>query len=242
MFNAFHEVEGKKSNIEMTVKKPVRTTKTINKKGIMRIRNVSKTVAAAGLLALASSNAKADLYNLIEPHANFGEPAGFVYGTVDVEQGMNAQTLAITVTLSSGVTFVGSGAGFALGFDLVNHPSNISFGPLPSNFTGVVNPINNLHADGTGDWDYAVDYTNPGGSGTPPSSLSFTVTKGSGTLSPTDIVMNTKGLLFISDISAKGVTGDVAVVPEPTTMIAGALLLLPFGASTVRILRKNRIG
>lgn len=29
-------------------------------------------------------------------------------------------------------------------------------------------------------------------------------------------------------------------VPEPTTMIAGALLLLPLGASTLRILRKNR--
>ena len=28
-------------------------------------------------------------------------------------------------------------------------------------------------------------------------------------------------------------------VPEPTTMIAGALLLLPFGASTLRILRKR---
>ena len=29
-------------------------------------------------------------------------------------------------------------------------------------------------------------------------------------------------------------------VPEPTTMIAGALLLLPFGASTLRFVRKNR--
>jgi hypothetical protein len=29
-------------------------------------------------------------------------------------------------------------------------------------------------------------------------------------------------------------------VPEPTTMIAGALLLLPFGVSTLRILRKTR--
>jgi hypothetical protein len=29
-------------------------------------------------------------------------------------------------------------------------------------------------------------------------------------------------------------------VPEPTTIIAGALLLLPFGASTIRILRRNR--
>ena len=32
----------------------------------------------------------------------------------------------------------------------------------------------------------------------------------------------------------------VDVVPEPTTMLAGALLLLPFGASTLRILRKSR--
>ena len=31
-----------------------------------------------------------------------------------------------------------------------------------------------------------------------------------------------------------------STVPEPTTMIAGALLLLPFGASALRILRKNR--
>jgi hypothetical protein len=29
-------------------------------------------------------------------------------------------------------------------------------------------------------------------------------------------------------------------VPEPTTVISGALLLLPFGASTLRILRKKQ--
>jgi hypothetical protein len=32
---------------------------------------------------------------------------------------------------------------------------------------------------------------------------------------------------------------SLTAVPEPTTMIAGALLLLPFGASTIRILRKK---
>jgi len=37
-------------------------------------------------------------------------------------------------------------------------------------------------------------------------------------------------------------SGSIAAVPEPTTVIAGALLLLPFGASTLRILRRNRIG
>ena len=30
------------------------------------------------------------------------------------------------------------------------------------------------------------------------------------------------------------------MVPEPTTMRAGALLLLPFGLSTFRRMRKNR--
>ena len=33
---------------------------------------------------------------------------------------------------------------------------------------------------------------------------------------------------------------NVTPVPEPATMVAGALLLLPFGASTLRMLRKNR--
>ena len=32
----------------------------------------------------------------------------------------------------------------------------------------------------------------------------------------------------------------LAPVPEPTTMVAGALLLLPFGASTIRFLRKRQ--
>jgi hypothetical protein len=50
-----------------------------------------------------------------------------------------------------------------------------------------------------------------------------------------------------SDASGSGVEqqniqlDDVSLVavPEPTTLISGALLLLPFGASTVRILRKK---
>jgi hypothetical protein len=37
-----------------------------------------------------------------------------------------------------------------------------------------------------------------------------------------------------------GMTEMTVVVPEPSTYIAGALLLLPFGASTLRMLRKSR--
>jgi hypothetical protein len=36
------------------------------------------------------------------------------------------------------------------------------------------------------------------------------------------------------------VTFSISQVPEPTTMVAGALLLLPFGASTLRMFRKTR--
>ncbi len=35
--------------------------------------------------------------------------------------------------------------------------------------------------------------------------------------------------------------GVVVPVPEPSTIVAGALLLLPFGVSTLRIMRKNKM-
>ena len=60
----------------------------------------------------------------------------------------------------------------------------------------------------------------------------------------------TKDLSFTILNAAPGTISEVSVssvqqsfhqvaVPEPTTIIAGALLLLPFGASTLRILRKR---
>jgi len=39
---------------------------------------------------------------------------------------------------------------------------------------------------------------------------------------------------------AADVCNNVASVPEPTTFIAGALMLLPFGATVRRMLRKSR--
>jgi len=45
----------------------------------------------------------------------------------------------------------------------------------------------------------------------------------------------------ISEDSQGMVYNDLTPIPEPTTVIAGALLLLPFGASTIRYFRKNRV-
>jgi hypothetical protein len=49
------------------------------------------------------------------------------------------------------------------------------------------------------------------------------------------------GFLLIPDNhTAQEMFYNVTPVPEPTTMIAGALLLLPFGASTLRFVRRKR--
>jgi hypothetical protein len=55
-------------------------------------------------------------------------------------------------------------------------------------------------------------------------------------------IQNTSGPQGSGKIGATGfqITDDNILVPEPRTILAGLLLLLPFGASAVRILRRNR--
>jgi hypothetical protein len=74
-------------------------------------------------------------------------------------------------------------------------------------------------------------------------SSSFTAT--GAILNPSEPILTiTKDIAFGAAnggfISVSKIVQSFDQVPEPTTMIAGALLLLPFGASTLRILRKNR--
>ena len=65
-------------------------------------------------------------------------------------------------------------------------------------------------------------------------------------LNPTG-VQNNKATGYVLVPTPTGGSGDnqefiinFTPVPEPTTMLAGALLLLPFGVSTLRFVRKNR--
>jgi hypothetical protein len=61
----------------------------------------------------------------------------------------------------------------------------------------------------------------------------------------TTVTSAANGAFGVADLTlgAPGAAQDqlVMVVPEATTVIAGALLLLPLGASTLRILRRNRM-
>ena len=65
---------------------------------------------------------------------------------------------------------------------------------------------------------------------------------GVGTVTVTPLAMQTGPVGSLGtttyDVNANFLFTPTAV-PEPTTMVAGALLLLPFGASTLRILRKR---
>jgi hypothetical protein len=48
---------------------------------------------------------------------------------------------------------------------------------------------------------------------------------------------------YVQDVTINGTTYDfetAAPVPEASTMVAGVLMLLPFGASGLRILRKKQ--
>jgi hypothetical protein len=58
----------------------------------------------------------------------------------------------------------------------------------------------------------------------------------------TDAALYEFGVVALNLTDDQGVRKQdvLAQVPEPSTVVAGALLLLPFGVSTLRILRKNK--
>jgi hypothetical protein len=73
--------------------------------------------------------------------------------------------------------------------------------------------------------------------------LALELYQAAGLALPTD---NNYGVFALNLTTANGspiqpMLGMVAPVPEPSTIVAGALLLLPFGVSTLRIMRKNKV-
>lgn len=155
-----------------------------------------------------------------------GTPAAGPYGTVTLDQlGGNVQ---VTVSLQSpGMGFVDTGAGQALLFDL-SAPS-ISSSGLTSGYSFDSMASGNIHADGSGYWDYGISCAGVGGAcgsgGSSPTAgpLSFTLDN----VTIGDFVPNGSHSYFASDLcigvsisGGCGVTGDVVAntavhVPEP---------------------------
>ena len=180
-------------------------------------------VAASG-----STSAYAALYTADLSTAEAADsPAVFCKAPV----GTTLSTLSGSYTLSS---VVGSGASvqpyWALWVGTASDPNEIaiySLGgtPLTSSST--------MHAFATSDWSSL---------GTWGDTLSqFDAITYDG-VALGDMTVNWVGLEIGDGGSGAGSANiqSITVVPEPTTMIAGLMLLLPFGVSTLRILRRRQ--
>jgi hypothetical protein len=188
----------------------------------MKIRKLQLAILAASLAGVMSS--KAVLYDITFTEANSGPTVA--NGQIDVEV-FGADTIATsgfldvtggpitgTIPLLAGSWFHSpSGA-----FDADNKvylPPSAQFLDLYGLLFKDANSEFNLWGNGDG------TYTLYGW--TPARGYCPTAT-GAATLTPVQEIPLT----------------SVEPVPEPTTMLAGAMLLLPFGVSTLRIVRRNR--
>src|SRR5262245_16422600 len=141
------------------------------------------------------------------------------FGTITLTQ--NGANLDVSVTLcriatgcAANYTFAQTGSGDALDFNLAT-PANLTITNLTGGFTFLnaansppgssFNPLRD--ADGTGDWQYAIDCTTcSGGNPNNPFSFSFTIANlslGAGFL---PFALNNNNLLFATDIALQGCT------------------------------------
>ena len=159
--------------------------------------------------------------------------------------GIVSSTYSVSgVTYAGGITCQGSSGGFGSTMHQIDFAVNITLAP---------GQVYDFFLDGTGnnELDYqgnpiVVPYVHASNA-----LLSGSPQDGSdNTMLYAEVISGSIPLGYVGTLDSNGdgwdKSSDVNVqvfgtpVPEPTTMIAGALLLLPFGASTLRMLRKNR--
>ena len=189
---------------------------TLRKFGI-----VACLLAACVMLVPA---AKADTVYTLTFDGCSGSCGSGPFGTITLHQ-IDSTHVQVTENLAPGVEFVGTGAGFAIGFDL-------SLGAGQTASITSINPNTFTVQAGTqsfstfGNFDYVINCNcGPGASNPNPGPLSFIVSVNSGTISESSFVANAGGYFFASDVlGVTGKTGNVAAggttppVPEPGSM------------------------
>jgi hypothetical protein len=194
------------------------------------LRAVLAPLLFVGLSAVATG-AQALSFSLTEDGCT-GSCGTGPYGTVDVVQGVDANTVDFTVTLNSPSKFVSTGGPHhAFVFSIAGDPA-ITIADLPDGFEVGDAPASNAPF---GDFSYSIDCPGcgPGASHAKPGPLTFTVSLAGG-LSPGDFVANDGGFIFSADIiGPSGNTGNVAaLVPEPATaflLVSGLIGLTAAG-------------
>jgi PEP-CTERM motif len=203
------------------------------------------TIATMLAALLWAAPASADLVYTLDQSAAF---SGTNFGTVRLHQ-VNSTTVKVTVTLTSGEFFAGTGAGYALTWDITGDPHiTITGDPAPAAMqTGfTAEPFvagETYKASPFGNFNYAVDCSAcQGGKTTNPAGpLVFDVSLASGLLI-SSFTKNTDGFVFAVDIfkstlcsgACTGVVGtngiSVRTVPEPATLLIFGVGLGGIGA------------
>lgn len=217
-----------------------------------QIRGKSAALLAGVVLgagAVASANA-AITWNLTDTFSGTAPSGVFAVSLADAAPGV------VTLTVTSG-----GASGEFLSSLYLNYLPNTSAAGLtivrnsgPGSPPGVFLGLDAFKADGDGLFDIRIDFdTAP-----PPDRMTagavsvFTITGATAAnfvyqsapdpLGSQAAGYPKDGLYVAAHIQGIGLNGDSgwATVPEPTTMIAGALLLLPFAASTFRFVRRRK--
>jgi len=211
----------------------------------MKIGLIPKAIAGliAATVILAAPQAKASLdFTLVDASVPLTGP----FGTVSLNL-VDSTHATVTLTALGPYSF---GAQTTLGLNLASAATASDLSLVGRSGGGTPSLASYVYVDqnvnGEGKFNFAVNLV--GGFGNSATSLMLTLTKTSGTwASVADILqLNSKGHAVVGHVmdptdpppGVERITG-YASAPEPTTLLAGALLLLPFGLSTVRFLRKT---